>query len=401
MAKEIAIKIIEKSQVQTKTSTRSTGTAGGSLGKGLLLKLGAVVGSIAMLKNVLDPIFKLLQAMFTIVFMPLVMVLLALLRPFLMLGIRWLRKQDSNLVKGIQMVGEGAQTLATGSGSDIISDYMSGIEEVSKGTDVMSSVVTSLGIKLTPLVAIFSVLKSIFTGEFFTKEYWSKVWGGLSEVWKWITDQLSVVWTTLKNVWDIFTSGLSDIWDILKGVWDTISNGLSTAWGKVKEVWELIIAPQLQTAWDGVKGVWETIKTSLSTVWDGVKGVWETIKTSLSTVWDTLKSVWDTITDGLNTIWTSLSNVFNGIVGALRDAWDKLTSVFHRKDKEEGTRQHGGEVLSTGRYLLHKGERVIPETQTSNLGGTININITGSVNDNNLAEIIRQVSKEMRRAGAW
>jgi len=378
MAQELAIRIIEKSSTMTGGKSKSTG--GSAIG-GLGLKLGAVVATVLSLKTILSPILKLLQTMMTVVFLPLVMVLVSLLRPVLLLALRWFRKNDNALLHGAKMAASGFETIAKGSGSQNLIDYFEGSMEVAKGEDFFSALMALLSGILFPFVAIFSVVKSIFTGEFFTSAYWEKVWLGLTVVWGWITEQLSLAWDGLKVIWDYITVGLSSAWDGLKVIWDWITE-------------------QLSLAWIGLKVIWDIIKTSLSSVWDSVKSVWDTITLGLEIIWTSLETVWASFTNGLDTIWTNLKGVFDGIVGAVKSAWDKL-QFWKSSSKDDGGRQHGGDVLKTGRYLLHKGERVVPETQVGGMGGAININITGSVNDNNLAEIIRQVSKEMRRAGAW
>jgi hypothetical protein len=405
MARELAIKIMDKTGTSSTGGTGTGAKSGGAGGfGGMALKLGALLGAVLSLKDVLAPILKLLQVMMTVVFLPLVMVLVSLLRPVLLLALRWFRRNDKDLFAGINLAGEGAETLATGEGSEIMTDYIKGLTDVNKNTDIFSRIMASLGIILAPVVALFSGLKSIFSGEFFSKEYWSKVKDGVVESWdrfknsinELIINPIVAKWQEFKNlIQTLIIEPFLEKWNLFKELIQTsIIDPIISKWNDFKVGLDII--------WATLKTVWGKFTSGLDTIWTTLTDVWGKFTSGLDTIWTSLTDVWEKFTSGLDTIWVNLKSAFDSVIGAIKSAWRSVKNLFRSSSKDDGGKQHGGDILKTGRYLLHKGERVIPETQTNGLsGGTVNVNITGSVNDNNLAEIIRQVSKEMRRAGAW
>lgn len=401
--KKIGQKINKQAQ-PSGTPSPKVPESGGLLGgiKPLLLKLGVIAGVLMVLKDLLSPILQILTVMMTLIFMPLISILVGLLRPFLMLGIKWFRDNLGNLTEGAAIAGAGMETMIKAPGSQVMEDYIEGIKKMSEANTFFGDLMTYLGGVLSPFVALFSGIKSIFSGEFFTKEYWQKVWSGITVVLDWVG-------TALSNSWNWIVNGLNDIWGWLKGAWDSIITGLGNVWEWLKTAWSNII--------DGLAEVWNTFIFGLDKIWSFLKGIWDSIIGTLDKAWGFLKRVWDNIIGILDKAWTRIKSVWDNIINGLSNIWTKLKESWDRLidgivnllskipgvGSVLGRKQFGGTIPETGNYLLHSGERVIPSGQNiTNNTPTINVTIQGSVNDNNLNEIIRQLTKAInRRTGGW
>ena len=364
MAKELVVKIVEKSSTAGtpgKTSTKS----GGSVMGAILKPLAAIGIGIALLSDLLKPILTVLKYILAVILLPILDVFLTIIKPALSGLLETFTngsEKNKDLNSGIGTLKKGTETLAADTGLfGTIKDYNAGFKEIIDMTGFAGIAMRALGIILWPIVAVFDVLKAIAYAvvQAFTWIWQAGVFAGqkLREFALWVWEQLKVAWEAVSSIW---------------------------SW----------ISEQLSTVWGVVKAVWDTIAESLGVVWDAVKVVWETIKTTLETVWNAVKSVWDTIKDGLNTIWTSLKSVWDSIISALRNAWNKIQ--FWKKNKDEdGNNAFGGTVAKDGLYRLHAGETVNTRQGSAQSSGNVfNINISGSYNTN---EIVRKLTSEIQR----
>jgi len=153
--KKIGEKINKSATKDTDKSTSPKGTAGKNGFGAMIGKLGLIALAITTLKDILSPILKALQAMMMIVFMPLLAVVLSLLRPFLLMMIKFLR--DSPLKAGIDMASEGFEMMLTDP-KQALDDFVLGVKKATEEGDLFQKAV---GLSAMPLALLIAAVNDV------------------------------------------------------------------------------------------------------------------------------------------------------------------------------------------------------------------------------------------------
>jgi len=162
------------------------------------------------------------------------------------------------------------------------------------------------------------------------------------------------------------------------GVRDKLMAGLKRVWSVFKPIFLLIKELALL--------VWELIKVGAFFMWLGIKKVfkmiWEWADKHLGFIIDRIRSV----IDMFKQLMRIARFVIGGATNAIRSVRERVSGIT--------SRQSGGFIPSTGPYLLHAGERVIPANQNSFGNINVTVNTTGGVDGSSVAQ---KILDEIRR----
>lgn len=411
------IKTDKKGAIDTASTEETTSESKGLIDgiKSLGLSLGVIGAAIYMLKDLLSPILSVLQVMLTVIFVPMISLLLGLLRPFLLLSLKLLtsgRGASETIKSGAEAIGQsmtgGLDQNPFEPTVNAFNNFKTAIDEGNTGLAVLIGVFGLFGAAINVVTTVVWVVINVF------RQVWEggKILGAwLVGAGAWLGDlfiklfdflgkALETAWNFLKSVWDLIALGLSDIWNGLKAVWGYFTDGLTIIWEALKLAWGWI-TDGLDTIWTALKTAWSWITGGLELIWNTIKSVWSKFTDGLDTIWKALKLVWDSFTNGLSRIWTTLKSVFDGLIGAVKWVIDKIPFL---NSGDKSSKAFGGMIPENGSYYLHQGERVVPNSfgGGNNSNQTINITINGSVDQTNINELVRKISRELsRRTGAW
>lgn len=383
--------------------------------KSLGLALGVIGAAVYMLKDLLAPILSVLQVMLTVIFVPMISLLLGLLRPFLLLSLKLLtsgRGASETIQSGAEVIGKsmtgGLDQNPFEPTFNAFNNFKTALDEGNGGLAALIGFFGIFGAAINVVTAVVWVVINVFR---LVWEGGIKLGAWLVGAGAWLGDlfiklfdflgkSLEIAWGILKSAWDLITLGLSEIWNGLKAVWGYFTDGLNIIWETLKLAWSWI-TDGLDTIWSSLKTAWGWITSGLEAIWNTLKLVWSSFTDGLDTIWKALKVVWDSFTNGLSKIWTTLKSVFDGLISAVRWVIDKIPFL---NSGDKSSKAFGGMIPESGSYYLHQGERVVPNSFSGNNSSnqTINITINGSVDQTNINELVRKISRELsRRTGAW
>jgi hypothetical protein len=205
--------------------------------------------------------------------------------------------------------------------------------------------------------------------------------------------------TNLQTEWDKFVSYLTvDIWVDIKEIW----NGFTT-WVTNEFI------PGLKTTWDTFMADLTKLWTDLDT---GIRGIIEPIVTWFKdTITTPLVNAWTSFKDSAIAAWEALKKYItdNPIVQIIKQVVSGVTDVVNKTAQTIfGTGQVGiSSVANDGLYYLHRGERVVGNTQKSGeknvtFSPSFSITLTGSGSNKADAEqiyreIMQRMNSELRR----
>jgi hypothetical protein len=345
----------------TKGGTKGAGgvaapVAGAMLGVGILEKIADILMGLAPIQALL----KIMTTILQLTFLPLAMVLFAILMPFLMPLLQLLGGLPWQQIFAVtQQIGADVHT-----GLVYIWNAIKDVAAFLLALNHDVDAVIEAGVQTVVLVA--RIISDIVTS----------VWDVLSTIYNWFTavlgagvEVISRVISTLYS-WFVgaFWAGVTVIQTVAKGIWDV----LSTIWNWFNS----IMGPVFTVIGEGIQDIVNAINALVNFFTGGAKAA---------------------------------SNIGSSVVNGLKSLGSMLGLATGGAVIQEGVAFiHAGEtVLPQGAVGIKGAVQPIPTTQPQQMGDNITVNVTGNnitkdTDTNSLARsIAREMSNQRRRVNTW
>lgn len=175
---------------------------------------------------------------------------------------------------------------------------------------------------------------------------------------------------------------------------------------------------------EGGQAVWDKLTLGGQEIWNKVTGggqeLWNKITSGGQQVWDKLSSagqrVWDKLSEAGTNFWDTIVGAGNKMLEIISGLFKTVTTLvipFANISITAATvtglstkapeMQGGGYIPETGAYMLHAGERVIPQGEAGGASYTFNISNPIIRSEADIESLARRISDmmELRRRRAW